>query len=224
MMRGSGEVAPARLLARAERPARVEPPAARRALSGARGQAWDESVVNSLVCRRSSTAGRIRGGRRGRRDWRACSGRARGSRSRCTPSAPASDAAARRSGRRSLTPMWRRVETSPGAWALDGAELGKLGADLIEREADALGEDDEGEPAEYRSRIVAMARARPLRADQPSLLIEAKRRRCDAASPRDLSDCEQFGHGQRVRQQVLDFKLTLTCSLERREVRGVKNE
>ena len=34
MMRGSGEVAPARLLARAERPARVEPPAARRGLVG----------------------------------------------------------------------------------------------------------------------------------------------------------------------------------------------
>ncbi len=70
-----------------------------------------------------------------------------------------------------------------------GRELGKLGADLVEREADALREDDEGDPAEHRSQIVAMARARPLRADQPSLLIEAKRRGCDAASACDLSDC-----------------------------------
>ena len=28
-----------------------------------------------------------------------------------------------------------------------GRELGKLGADLVEREADALREDDEGDPA-----------------------------------------------------------------------------
>ena len=197
-------------------------PANRRALSDARlaaegtvGARPGSADVNLLGDRRSSSAGPIRGGQRGRRDWRACSGRARGSRSRCIPSARTSGAAARRSGRRSSRPTWQRVETSLGAWALDGAELGKLGADLVEREADALGEDDEGDPAEHRSRVVAMARARPLGADQPSLLIKAKRGGGDAASTCDLSDREQIGHGQRVGHHVLDFKLTLTCTVGR---------
>jgi hypothetical protein len=42
-------------------------------------------LVSAPPDRRSSNAGRTPGGRRGRRGWRADSGRARGSRSRCTP-------------------------------------------------------------------------------------------------------------------------------------------
>jgi hypothetical protein len=38
-----------------------------------------------------------------------------------------------------------------------GRKLRELGADLLEREPDALGEDDEGDPAEHRPWIAAVA-------------------------------------------------------------------
>jgi hypothetical protein len=41
-------------------------------------------------------------------------------------------------------------------------QLRQLGADLIEAEADTLGEDDEGDPAQDRARVAAVAGARPL--------------------------------------------------------------
>ena len=42
---------------------------------------------------------------------------------------------------------------------LVGRELGQLGGDLVERQADALGEDDEGDAAEDRPRVAPMAGA-----------------------------------------------------------------
>jgi len=38
-----------------------------------------------------------------------------------------------------------------------GRMLRDLGADLLERQPDALGEDDEGDPAEHRPRVAAVA-------------------------------------------------------------------
>ena len=93
-----------------------------------------------------------------------------------------------------------------GAW---WGELGELGADLLERQPDALGEDDECDSAEHRPRVAAVAGAGPLGADQASLLVEAQRRRGDAAAPRDLADREQVGHGEMKAQLRLDFKFNL---------------
>ena len=56
-----------------------------------------------------------------------------------------------------------------------GRELRKLGADLLERQPDALGEDDEGDTAEDGARIAPVARAGSLGGDQAPLLVEAKR-------------------------------------------------
>jgi hypothetical protein len=73
-------------------------------------------------------------------------------------------------------------------------KLRQLDADLLEGQPDALGEDDEGDPAEHRPRIAAVTRAFPLGADQASLLVEAKRRGGHAAPACYLADGEQIGH------------------------------
>jgi hypothetical protein len=39
-------------------------------------------------------------------------------------------------------------------------QLRELGPDLLEREPDSLGKDNERDPAQHRSRITALARAR----------------------------------------------------------------
>ena len=75
-------------------------------------------------------------------------------------------------------------------------QLGELGADLVERQADPLGEDDERDPAQHRARVAAVARAGALGLDQAPLLVEAQGRGGDAAAPRDLADREQLGHLQ----------------------------
>src|SRR5262249_10223662 len=75
-----------------------------------------------------------------------------------------------------------------------GRELVQLGADLVEREADALGEDDERDPPQDGAPVAAVAGARALGLDQPALLVEAQRRRRDAAAPGDLADGEQLRH------------------------------
>ena len=78
-----------------------------------------------------------------------------------------------------------------------GRQLGQLLADLVERQADPLGEDDEGDPAQHGPRVAAVARAGPLRADQVALLVEAQRRGGDAAAARHLADGQQLGHADR---------------------------
>ena len=83
----------------------------------------------------------------------------------------------------------------PGGRAV-GGELGELRADLLERQPDALRKHDEGDSAEHRPPVAAVSRARSLRGDQASLLIEAKRRRSHAAAPRDLADRQQAAHDE----------------------------
>jgi hypothetical protein len=77
---------------------------------------------------------------------------------------------------------------------LVGRKLRELGADLVERQPDALSEDDERDPAEHRPPVAAVARARALGADQPALLVEAKGRGGHAAPACDLADGQQVGH------------------------------
>ena len=61
-------------------------------------------------------------------------------------------------------------------------QLGELCADLVERQPDVLCEDDERDPPEYRPRVATMAQAFALGVDQATLLVEAERRRGNAAS------------------------------------------
>ena len=77
-----------------------------------------------------------------------------------------------------------------------GRQLGELLADLLEGQPDPLGEDDEGDPAEDRARVAAVARAGALGADQAALLVEAQGRGGDAAAARNLADREQLLHGR----------------------------
>jgi hypothetical protein len=78
-----------------------------------------------------------------------------------------------------------------------GGELAQLATDLLEREADPLGEDDEGDPPQRRARVAAMAGARALGGDQAPLLVRSagrrRRRRC-AARPRRWSITRAHGH------------------------------
>lgn len=69
-----------------------------------------------------------------------------------------------------------------------GGEPAELGADLIEREADSLREDDEGNAAQYGAGEAPVTRARTFRGDQTALLVEAKRGGRDPAAPRELAD------------------------------------
>ena len=96
-----------------------------------------------------------------------------------------------RSSIRALQLLDRR-DQSRRVGARSRRQLGELGADLVERQADALGEDDEGDPAQHRARIAAVARAGALGGDQPALLVEAQGRGGDAAAPRDLADGQQL--------------------------------
>ena len=73
-------------------------------------------------------------------------------------------------------------------------KLRQLDADLVEGQPDALGEDDEGDPAKHRSRVAAVTGAFALGADQAPLLVEAKRRGGHAAPACDFADGEQIGH------------------------------
>ena len=96
-----------------------------------------------------------------------------------------------RSSIRAVQPLDSR-DQSRRVGARSGGSLVELGADLLERQPDALGEHDERDPAQHRARVAAVARARALGADQPALLVEAQRRRRDAAAPRDLADRHQL--------------------------------
>ena len=69
----------------------------------------------------------------------------------------------------------REARPIPTGGSLMGRELRELGPDLLERQPDALREDDEGDAAEDGARIAPMTGAGSLRGDQASLLVEAKR-------------------------------------------------
>jgi hypothetical protein len=75
-----------------------------------------------------------------------------------------------------------------------GRELAELCADLVERQTDPLGEDDERDPPEDRTGIATMAGSRPRGGDQAPLFVEAQRRGRHPAPPRDLADREQRRH------------------------------
>ena len=88
---------------------------------------------------------------------------------------------AMRSSMRAVQPLDRRDQSRRVGRAVR-RQLGELRADLVEREADALREDDERDPAQHRARVAAVARAGALGGDQPALLVEAQRGGGDAAA------------------------------------------
>jgi hypothetical protein len=96
-----------------------------------------------------------------------------------------------------------------------GREFREFKTDLLERQPDALGEDDEGDAAKYGARKAAMARAGSLGGNEPSLLVKAQGGGGDAAPARDLTDSQQVGCGHRVSpsEKGFDFKFSLTCKL-----------
>jgi hypothetical protein len=87
-----------------------------------------------------------------------------------------------------------------------GREPAQLGADLIQRQANALREDDERDAPKYRSAITAVAGSVAFRFDQAPSLVEAQRRRSHAAAALDLADGEQGEHTPKKRRIPLDFK------------------
>ena len=153
-------------------------------------------AVSSASSRRSSSAGqdRSRAARSsGLASWQRSSERHPQPMHSVSPSLRRSSSAIRSSIRDVHVAESRDQSRRVGAWW--GRKLGELAADLLERQPDALGEDDEGDPAQHRPRVATVARTCPLGADQSSLLVEAKRRRGHAAAACDLADREQAGHG-----------------------------
>jgi hypothetical protein len=75
-----------------------------------------------------------------------------------------------------------------------GGELVELGPDLVEAQAHALGEHDERHAPDHWPREAAVAGRGAIGADQPALLVEAKRRCGHAAPCGQLADGQLFGH------------------------------
>lgn len=67
-------------------------------------------------------------------------------------------------------------------------KLFQLGRDLVETQADSLRENNECDAAEHGPMIAPLSAARSIRCNQPSLFIEAERRRGDAAPPGYLAN------------------------------------
>ena len=102
----------------------------------------------------------------------------------------------------------RQTRPVPARGDAVGRELLQLGADLVERQADPLGEHDEGDPAQRRAGEAAMPGARALGRYEAALLVEAQRRRGDPAAPGDLADGQHGLHDEDKHDPALDFKLT----------------
>src|SRR5205814_2344248 len=81
----------------------------------------------------------------------------------------------------------------PGRRALR-RQLGELCADLLERQADPLGEDYERDAPQRRARKAPVPGARALGLDEAALLVEAQRRGGDAAAARNLLNGQQVLH------------------------------
>src|SRR4029079_96539 len=95
----------------------------------------------------------------------------------------------------------RRGEPRPVAPAgsVVRRELGQLVSDLVEGHAEALGEDDERDPAQHGAWIAPMPGARALRGDETALLVEPQRGRGDAAATGDFADRQDVGHDSKSR-------------------------
>src|SRR5262249_40907733 len=92
-------------------------------------------------------------------------------------------------------PGGRETRPVPTGGDMVGRELRELGAELLERQTDALGGEDGGDAGAGGQRKAAMAGSCSHGADQASLLVEAQGGGGDAAPARDLTDGQQVGCG-----------------------------
>ena len=74
--------------------------------------------------------------------------------------------------------------------------LAEFRADLVERHADPLGEDDERDPPQHIPPVAPVPGSRPFGPDEAALLVETQRGRGDAAAAGHLGDGEQVGHAR----------------------------
>ena len=162
-----------------------------------------------LVGPRSRTSAPVRAGPPNHRGSIAHSGSGIGSRSRCTRSAPIAIARAPRVVDRSEPSSRSTAATSHGGRGAVAGSLASSSPISSRSEADALGEDDEGDTPQHRSGIAPVARAGPLGADQAAILVETQRRGRDSASPRDLAEIvSSSARSRRKAKFGLDFKFT----------------
>jgi hypothetical protein len=77
-------------------------------------------------------------------------------------------------------------------------QLRQLGSDLLERQADPLGENNERNASQNRSRIAALAGTLPLGRDEATLLVETEGRGGHSAATRYFADQEQIVHAVNV--------------------------
>src|SRR5262249_41525456 len=91
-------------------------------------------------------------------------------------------------------PFARETGPMPAGGRVIRRQLCELGADLVERQAEALGEDDEGDPSQHPARVATVAPTLASRPDQAPVLVEAERRGRDAPPSRNLAECEEAFH------------------------------
>src|SRR5262249_2907424 len=73
-----------------------------------------------------------------------------------------------------LPPPFREPLPVAPPWHTLAGKFVQLGSDLLQGQADPLGEDDEGDPAQDRARVAAVAGAGALGGDQATLFVEAQ--------------------------------------------------
>jgi hypothetical protein len=73
-------------------------------------------------------------------------------------------------------------------------QLCELGPDLVEAQADPLGENDEGDTSQHCSWKAALSAASAFGRNESALLIETKRGSGDTAATRHFADKEQVIH------------------------------
>ena len=87
-------------------------------------------------------------------------------------------------------------------------QLRKLPADLLERQANPLGEDDERHPTDHRPGITAVPGPVPLGMNEVLPLVETQRGSRNATSFRNFPDCQNLSHAISLPHFPLDFKCT----------------
>ena len=178
------------------------------AAAGWRRHASQPSVAARPVADPVARAGAERG-RRGRAGWRAGSGRARGSRSRCTRSGRAAGAAARRCARRCgpLQLVVRRAQ-SRRVGARSGGSLASSSPISSSVRPTFWAKTMNAMRRRTGARVAAVAGARALGRDEALVLVEAQGAGRDAAAPGDLADGDQLGH---LTSSLVELVACLRC-------------
>jgi hypothetical protein len=107
-------------------------------------------------------------------------------------------------------------------------KLRELGRDFVESESNALREHDKRNASQYRAVVSPLAAATAFRRNEPAVLVKAERRRSHSAATSDFTNEQQIIHPSNLSGVGLDFKFTLTCTLNLNQAKhgesGEKNE